>query len=59
MDQQPVPGRLVVDPAAGKAEVQQNSSMWGQRIGWTVSKSTRVRWGTEFVHPTGYRRVQI
>jgi hypothetical protein len=35
------------------AEVQQNSSKWGQRIGWTVSKSTRVRWGTEFVHPTG------
>lgn len=35
------------------AEVQQNSSKWGQRIGWTVSKSTRVRWGTEFVHPIG------
>jgi hypothetical protein len=34
------------------AEVQQNSSKWGQRIGWTVSKSTRVRWGPEFVHPT-------
>jgi hypothetical protein len=37
------------------AEVQQNSSKWDQRIGWTVSKSTRVRWGTEFVHPTGER----
>jgi hypothetical protein len=35
------------------AEVQQNSSKWGQRIGWTVSTSTQVRWGTEVVHPTG------
>ena len=40
------------------AEVQQNSSKWGQRIGWTVSKSTRVRWGTEFVHPTGLGMTQ-
>jgi len=34
-------------------EVQQNSSKWSQRIGWTVSTSTQVRWGTEFVHPHG------
>ena len=33
------------------AEVQQNSSKWGQRIGWTVSKSTRVRWGTRVCAP--------